>query len=174
MDGRTDYFEFVLEYLEAEDGDRSYSNLLWQLYNIEFVALIDMDRNRIANALYLRDRICEDEGIRYVGDGFCSALDILIHLADRMAFNLDRLDEEESGLKCYFWELIENFGFTDFDDSVWNCEVKDEVFEVVNQWIERKYDASGKNTPFPKRHRAKNFRHLELWDQMQMYMEENY
>lgn len=174
MDGRTDYFEFILDYLEAEDGDRSYSNLLWSLYNIKFVALIDMDKNRVANALYLRDRICEDEGIQYVGDGFCSTLDILIHLADRMAFNLDGLNEEESGLKCYFWELIENFGFTDFDDSVWNCGVEEEVFEIVNRWIERKYGTKSGHIPFPNCHTIKNYHHLELWDQMQIYIEEHY
>lgn len=174
MDGRNDYYEFILDYLKAEDGDRYYSNLLWSLYNIEFVALIDMDKNRIANALYLRDKICEDEGIRYIGDGFCSVLDILIHLANRMAFNLDGLNEKESGLKCYFWEMIENFGFTDFDDSAWNYEVELDVVETVNRWIDRKYDADGSRTPFPKRNKTRNFLEQELWDQMQMYIEENY
>lgn len=172
---RTDYFEYILEYLagDGEGDEPSYSNLLWILYNYEFHVVVDMDFNRVKNALYLRDHLAEEAGLNIIDDDFCSVLDILVHLADRMAFNVDRLSERENGLRCYFWEMIENFGFEECTDGNKNWS-EEEVLEVLDDWVCRKYDENGCNTPYPIRHKMKKYQKMELWDQMQIYIEENY
>lgn len=172
---RTDYFEYILEYLagDGEGDEPSYSQLLWILYNYEFRVVVDMDYNRVKNALYLRDHLAEEAGLRTIGDDYCSVLDILVHLADRMAFNVDRLSERETGLRCYFWEMIENFGFEECTDGDKNWD-GEEVMGVLDRWIYRKYDEKGCDTPYPIRHRVKKYQKMELWDQMQIYIEENY
>lgn len=172
---RTDYFEYILEYLAGDgEGDGpSYSQLLWILYNYEFRVVVDMDYNRVKNALYLRDHLAEEAGLNIIEDDFCSVLDILVHLADRMAFNVDRLSERETGLRCYFWEMIENFGFEECTDGDKNW-AEEEVLVVLDDWVDRNYNENGSDTPYPIRHRVKKYQKMELWDQMQIYIEENY
>lgn len=172
---RTDYFEYILEYLagDGEGDEPSYSQLLWILYNYEFRVVVDMDYNRVKNALYLRDHLAEEVGLNIIENDFCSVLDILVHLADRMAFNVDRLSEHETGLRCYFWEMIENFGFEECTDGDKNW-AEEEVLVVLDDWVDRNYDKNGSDTPFPIRHRVKKYQKMELWDQMQIYIEENY
>lgn len=172
---RTDYFEYILEYLagDGEGDEPSYSQLLWILYNYEFRVVVDMDYNRVKNALYLRDHLAEEAGLRTIGDDYCSVLDILVHLADRMAFNVDRLSERETGLRCYFWEMIENFGFEECTDGDKNWS-EEEVLVVLDDWVDRNYNENGNDTPYPIRHRVKKYQKMELWDQMQIYIEENY
>lgn len=172
---REEYFEYILEYLEGDcEGDvGGYGRLLDILFNYEFEPIVKMDSNRVKNALCLRDHLAEEAGLRVIADDYCSVLDILVHLADRMAFNLDQLSEHETGLRCYFWEMIENFGFGECTDEREDWDPMD-VLKVLDAWIERKYDASGRNTPYPIRHKVRNYRKTELWDQMQIYIEENY
>lgn len=172
---RSDYFEYIIEYLNGDgEGDEpSYRELLSILFDYEFRVVIEMDHNRVKNALYLRDHIAEEAGLSVIDDDYCSVLDILVHLADRIAFNVDRLSEHETGLRCYFWEMIENFGFgecTDEDDK-WPI---DYVWGILDRWIYRNYDDNGSGTPFPICHRVSKFSKFELWDQMQIYIEENY
>lgn len=172
---RTDYFEYILEYLagDGEGDEPSYSQLLWILYNYEFRVVVDMDYNRVKNALYLRDHLAEEAGLNIIENDFCSVLDILVHLADRMAFNVDRLSERETGLRCYFWEMIENFGFEECTDGDKNWS-EEGVLEVLNRWVCRKYDKNGSETPFPICNSVSKYDKFELWDQMQIYIEENY
>lgn len=172
---REEYFEYILEYLSGDrEGDSpSYHKFFGILYNYEFEVVIDMDYNRVKNALYLRDHLAEEAGLDVISDDFCSVLDILVHLADRMAFNLDRLSENETGLRCYFWEMIENFGFencTD-DNDYWSINY---VLEILDRWVYRKYDENGSDTPFPICNSVSKYNRFELWDQMQIYIEENY
>lgn len=172
---RNDYFEYILEYLDGdgEGNSSSYCQLLDILFNYEFKIIVEMDYNRVKNALYLRDYLAEEADLEVIDDDYCSVLDILVHLADRMAFNVDCLNEHETGLKCYFWEMIENFGFEECTDENKNwSEVG--VFEVLDRWVCRKYDDKGSNTPYPIRHKMQKYQKMELWDQMQIYIEENY
>lgn len=170
-----DYFDYIFDYLsDCGVGDEySYRELLWILWTTEFRVLVPMDENRVKNALYLREHLAEEAGLGDIDDNFCSVLDILVHLADKMAFNLDHLEEKETGLRCYFWEMIENFGFGECFDggSDWDVE---EILGVLDRWMEREYGTFGNETPYPIRHRVRNYRKLELWDQMQIYIEENY
>lgn len=172
---RTEYFEYILEYLsgDGKDDEPSYSRLLWIMYNYEFDPIVEMDSNRVKNALYLRDHICEEVSLPIIKDDFCSVLDILVHLADRMAFNLDALGESDSGLRCYFWEMIENFGFCECSDNnrYWSDEW---VLSVLKRFVERRYDNNACDTPFPNCHNVTKYYKFELWDQMQLYIEEHY
>ena len=153
--------------------NQNIMQLLWILYNYEFRVVVDMDYNRVKNALYLRDHLTEEAGLNIIENDFCSVLDILVHLADRMAFNVDRLSERETGLRCYFWEMIENFGFEECTDGDKNW-AEEEVLVVLDDWVDRNYDENGSDTPYPIRHRVKKYQKMELWDQMQIYIEENY
>lgn len=172
---RSEYFEYIMEYLNGDgEGDEpSYRELLKILYGFEFKVVVEMDYNRVKNALYLRDHLAEEAGLDAIDDDYCSVLDILVHLADRMAFNVDRLSEHETGLRCYFWEMIENFGFGECTDADEDWDVEG-VADVLDRWINRKYDNNGTDTPFPICHRVSKFSKFELWDQMQIYIEENY
>lgn len=172
---RSDYFEYIIEYLSGDGwGDEpSYRELLSILYKYEFKVVVEMDHNRVKNALYLRDHLAEEAGLDIISDDYCSVLDILMHLADRIAFNVDRLGEHETGLRCYFWEMIENFGFRECTDENKNWDVE-EVMDDLDRWIYRNYGDNGNCTPFPICHTVSKYNKFELWDQMQIYIEENY
>lgn len=178
-----EYFDFLLSFLDESDGDLpsifDSHHLLSKLHRTEFRYSDMMDRNRDMDGREWRNR--------YGGElppAFrkrpASVLEVLLGLADRMAFELD----DEEGIAPYFWEMIENLGinYTDYQFDNRGKTLDRKVDKTVQRWMSRQYDSHGLGGIFPlesvpefyESDEFQNQNRLELWYQMQLYLAENY
>nr|FAA03434.1 MAG TPA: hypothetical protein [Siphovirus LN-2020-2] len=178
-----EYFDFLLSFLDEGDEELpsifDSHHLLWKLHHIEFRYSAMMDRNRDMDGREWRNRYGGKLSPAFRKSP-ASVLEVLLGLADRIAFELD----DEEGLDPYFWEMIENLGINyadyQFDNSGNALDRK--VDKTVQRWMSRQYDSHGRGGIFPlesvpefyESDEFQNQNRLELWYQMQLYLAENY
>lgn len=69
----------------------------------------------------------------------------------------------------WFWIMMENMGLTRYDDEHFDV---DDVNRIVDIWLERRFGSDGMGSPFPLQHPFEDQRQIELWQQMQNYVNE--
>lgn len=165
--------ELYLEWLYAQvytEGN-SYWGLMHLLYEKEFVWIIANDDNRIADGLDLRVEFMHSMGnplehdLR-MGRG-CSALEVLIGLSRRLSFLA------EGDPAHWAWRLLENLGLREMLDPL-SVEDKEQVDHILETLIWRNYGADGSGGFFPLAWPEADQRRIELWYQMNAYVEELY
>lgn len=165
------YFKWLCDKVYTEGYTRiTYRKLLRKLFKTPFVVVIDNDRNRAEDGIYLRyhfsvetDSSEEDIDIREA-----SVLEVLIALAIRCEEEFMSEDEGRTGL--WFWEMISNIGLSDFDDNNYEDGSIDIVLE---KFMYRDYDKDGTGCAFRINKRI-NLENVELWYQLQYYLTEAY
>lgn len=161
---------------------RGYENLFELLQNIEFTWLIERDENRAGDGLELRDDYefsidITDSDNLLVEDFMncpCSVLEMLIGLAIRV-------DEEYLGDPAdphpedFFWEMIKNLDLDCFTNRILQKRSNVDVLQArIRIWLKRRFAKNGLGSPFPVYNDDRNQRDLEIWDQMNSYINENY
>jgi len=136
------------------------------------------DDNRIGDGKDLRTKYCSENHILPTDEIYeagASVLEVLIGLADRMD---DQLYEPfvDSRSSVWFWEFISNLGLAGFKDDMWYGKRSEGVtLEVLETWMDRKYDKSGIGGIFPLLEpNQSDQRKVELWYQLMAYLDENY
>ena len=178
-----EYFDFLVSFLGEDENPLpsmfdSYF-LLMKLYRTEFRYSAMMDRNRDMDGREWRNRYGGKLSPAFRKSP-ASVLEVLLGLADRMAFELD----DEEGLDQYFWEMIENLriNYTDYQFDNSGTALDRKVDKTVQKWMSRQYDSHGRGGIFPlesvpefyESDEFQNQNRLELWYQMQLYLAENY
>ena len=177
-----EYYDFLLSLLEEDENQlpsvSSSYHLLWKLHHTEFRYSAMMDRNRDMDGREWRNRYGGELSPAFLKCP-ASVLEVLLGLADRMAFELD----DEAGITQYFWEMLENLGinFTDYEFAE-GIATDRQVDKTLHRWMSRQYDDYGRGGVFPLRfvpefdgsNEFQNQNRLELWYQMQLYLAENY
>lgn len=176
------YFDFLLSFLDEDENMLpsmfdSY-HLLWKLHHTEFRYSAMMDRNRDMDGREWRNRYGGELPPAFLKRP-ASVLEVLLGLADRMAFELD----DEEGIAAYFWEMLNNLGiaYADYDFEL-DASLDRKVDKAINRWMSRQYDSHGRGGVFPlefvpefyESDEFHNQNRLELWYQMQLYLAENY
>lgn len=161
-----EYFDYLISqfHIPAAYQDRDYSGLFGCLHNKEFVWVIPNDDNRIEDAKDLR-REFWGEGHWLPRKGV-SILEVIVALSRRLEFNAGGNQE------TWAWKLIRNLKL----DRCWNplTERKIEKIEdILNAVIWRTYEPDGKGGFFPLRQSREDQREVELWYQMQAYINEH-
>lgn len=151
---RSDYFYFLSDLI---GGSSKNEDLLYNLYSVPFHYAIDLDWNRAAAGLNLRDRFAYLGGVNdNVGPSKdASVLEVLIGLSLNMA---NQTGEEPAK---WFWEMVSNLHLT-----------TNHFKETLQIWMNRKFSYDGSGSPFPLRHPVKDQRQLQIWDQMACYLNE--
>jgi hypothetical protein len=143
----------------------TFWGLLRQLYKIEFTWVIPEDERRATDGCELRVRWAHETHStpdhEWLNLG-CSFLEMLIALAERAAFQT----EEET--QRWFWEFIDNLGFSNFHDK--SRFSHNFVTRRVGVVCERLYDHMGNGGLFPLRNPKKDQRRVELWYQLSEYI----
>lgn len=157
------YFQSLCRMIKEHLHRPKYGDLCYWLFNEGFYAYIPNDDNRVADGLKLRN----DFGID-LGEEPCSVLEMLIGLAERMDYELfdtvagKRVDR-------WFWMLIENL---DFDYVEFGKEASERNNDILRRFINRRYGRNGEGGAFPLRKSRTDQRKVELWYQMQAYIQE--
>lgn len=172
----TRYFMWLYSIVKKEEYV-SYRKMIRVLHGIPFIWSVPNDDNRAGDGLALRERYCDIRNLEVSPDLFeepASVLEVLIALAQRMDLQL-----YEPGLgsrwSIWFWEFIGNLKLNQYSDNQWGRGCEQEVRDIVDIFLNRKYDALGVGGIFPLRRGAnKDQRLVELWYQMMAYFDENY
>ena len=171
------YFEWLLSHIY--DGlypeSISYYKLLSYLHSREFTFLIDRDHNRAVDGVYLRYRFMQEENISQnsITDNFlvspCSVLEMMTALALRCEETI--MDDPHYGnrTKTWFWGMIVSLGLGDQYDDNFDY---DKVSKIITKFLNREYAANGKGGLFTTRHRNQDMREVEIWYQLQYYLDE--
>lgn len=160
------YLNYLIELVRREDED--YIFLLEVLWRKEFYSLVNNDDNRAKDGIILRSEAGFDDNL--VDFGPCRCLEMLIYLAKRCEFELYN-GEITACFRDIFWELISNLGLEKYSKRGWKgTNVYFEIDEILNIWLERRYDEDGKGNIFPLKDPIKDQKTVEIWYQMQSYL----
>lgn len=181
------YFEWLLKKACVTDDENGYSYICAILHEILFYPLVDMDENRWFEARRYRWDYASERGYSEVWQqdemanqideiiGGCTALELLISLAERMHFETQDGPYEAPTGK-WFEELIGNIGLETYTNRELNEneEAYFEADEKIQRMIFRQYRASGQGGLFPLRAPRQDQRGVELAIQLNDYLAENY
>lgn len=153
--------------IRQRDPSKTHWILLRQLYQREFVWLIQNDDNRAADGRALRrEFVNEKRGIHVDPewlDHGCNMLEMLIGISKRLSFVNGDYESRE-----WFWQMIENLGLFEYNDSAPIPESK--INWVLTRVLLRIYDSDGRGGLFPLRRAVGDQRRVELWYQMNEYL----
>ena len=159
----------------VNDRTNDYTQLLRELYSIEFYALVNYDEDRGKDGLMLREEWAE--GSRFKGSldfGVANVLEVLIGIAKRMEFQLfgSRYCDDWDYVDI-FWDLIDNLGLGHVFGDV-SRDVFDEISQNVTHFLNREYFRHKKGNIFVFENSPKNLQNLNIWSQMAIYMREKW
>lgn len=156
--------------------------LFKNLHNIKFTYLLDRDENREADGIDLRNdfEIPQKYNVE-IDEAFyahwCSVLEMLIGLGIRVD-NEYIGDPSEPHPEEFIMEMLENLELDDYYNFVFEsanyASEEAKVRKIVKRWLDRRFDCCGNMSPFPVNSDKRDQRELEIWDQMNSYVYENY
>ncbi len=170
-----EYFKWLCDLVHISGPD-SYLILGKELFKTSFYSLVNNDNNREADGKRLRKDFLDEENYLDSGalDGPCSVLEMLIALSIRIEKELYKLDEDNKCIE-YFWMLISNLGLDQLDDEHYVEKNGDLIFNhVMDIFLNRKYNRKGLGGLFPLKNTKNDQRKIEIWYQMQEYLNENF
>lgn len=168
------YFHWLIDLLGDEYLGLNYTKLLYALFKKEFIWSIDWDENRAKDGLGLRRIFTKEFRISAENDSFwpfsgCSVLEMMVAMArrcdDELIYNPDKGDQTGH----VFWVMIENLGLDIYDDFGF---FEDEVNEILERFLNRKYDSVGEGNLF--RLLRSDPRKIDLWLQLNLYLREHF
>lgn len=173
------YYKWLASLVNSDGRGDDYVYLLEQLHLTIFsedtAVLIPNDSNRIVDGIGLRERYCQRYRVKNCDKLFensCTVLELMVGLATRM--------EDQFGIKdriSWFWELIANLELTSFDDESYkerNSKSYESVEKILKKFLMRRYFKNGSGGLFPLLYPSEDQRKIEIWYQMNAYLNENY
>ena len=170
------YFRWLCKRIHKKSQAVQYRKLLELLNDREFYWSIRNDENRMEDGLRLRE-IYARTHLSFLPPGReipCSLLEMIIGVSGRME---DILFDPKKGNRTpeWFWEMIANLGLDQFHDgNFYEARNNGVIDYILNQFVNRTYDRFGHGSLFPSKKPTKHLAKVEIWYQMQAYLDENY
>lgn len=170
---RYGYKEWILKKIQIDHIDDWLFDIL---HGTHFIYSVERDRHRYTDGISLRNNYFKNrESLKPMNfdDIPCSCLEMLAALAIR-------IDDEWLGNpnnprpEIIFLKMLENIGLKEGIEK--SRENEERIKRLLMRWLGRCFDRDGQmSTIFPsKRNRNYYFRDMEIWDQMQLYISENF
>lgn len=172
----TEYMNWLIDAVNDREGE-DYYRLLKYLYKKEFYSLVEYDQNRAEDGVALRGIWQEANGLsnEEVDFGVAKVLEVLIGIVKRIRHEIYGSKWAETmGDSDIFWVLLGNLGLERFSDKEIESTRIEQLDSIVEVWLERRYNRNGLGGIFCVFRATANFRKLELWDQMGIYIRENW
>nr|DAI86297.1 MAG TPA: hypothetical protein [Caudoviricetes sp.] len=168
---KNSYFEWMVDLVCGNrfSKDISYRKLLTLLHIIEFRYSVPRDENRARDGVNLRYRYSFVNGYDDLSefiDGPCSVLEMMVSLAIECE-NIMNDPAYGDRTAQWFWGMITNLGLGDMYDKNFD---KKEATDRINQFLDRDYSPDGKGGLFTARNSHRDMRKLEIWYQMQEFL----
>lgn len=170
------YFRWLVGLINRR-SDNTYNKLLEKLSETEFYWSVPNDDNRVEDGLKLRDIFMRKHDT-FVPDFDkipCSVLEMMIGLAQRMEDILTDPSKDDRTAE-WFWEMVANLELGVFTDKNYRQVSRDtDIDKILTTFLARTYNRKGEGSLFPlARNSGKNLPKVEIWYQMQYYLDENY
>lgn len=175
-----DYFNWLCENVNRRNGLDDNLILLRQLHNIEFYGIVPNDENRAVDGKNLRKVFStvkgyNDDLLDLIYRNPCSMFEMMIGMAHRMDYSLQDRRHQNNGIEKWFWILVDNLGLEPFYKNDKNGENKFESNKrIIEDFLERRYYENGRGGLFPLKNPKEDQTKVELWYQMEFYLQENY
>ena len=150
-----------------------YDEMLWKLFNIDFVWLLEMDSNRALDALNLRYEyvhVCNGQLCPEFEQKDASVLEVLIALANNWEHEITYDFRIGDRTAQWFWLMLKNLELIRYPNWAYDEE---KVAKIVNIWIFREFQKNGKGSPFPVKSGKGDQKKVEIWYQLQQFVLEN-
>jgi hypothetical protein len=167
------YFNWLCAKVIKIRYNRTSSTTYWRLFrtlhNTEYIWLVSMDDNRLADGKHLRREFIRETGIdddlewREITP--CSLFEMLIAFSIRCEFQASDLI---GNAQHWFWKFIYNLGLTEANDA--SDITEEQIGEVLHRFIWRTYDYSGKGGIFPLDDPRQDQRKVEVFYQLFDYL----
>lgn len=159
------YLDWLYSQIERPD-DPAYFEMLDHMFKTKFDWFIPNDNNRAQDGVDLRNRFIFERSTGRPDRSWlsedCSFLEMVIALANRLAFQIDE------SLPNAFWHILRNIGIDDsFCDELIDHQVLEDILYTV---IWRNYEEDGSGGFFPLEDYSKDQREVELLYQMYAYV----
>ena len=159
------YFNKLMKII---DGN-GYECLMKKLYSIPFYSDIAHDKNLIDKVIDFRWEI------GYVGVDKPSVFEVLVMLSMDIERNIMHKTEAGNRTSSWFWAMLCNLGFQDFDDECYDDYADECIDEGVDILLERTYDRDGNNGGlFIIERPEQDLRRVPLWTQACWWLREKY
>ncbi len=155
----------------------SYQKLLLYLNEIDFDYSIPMDDNRASDGIDLRYRFGYEMDINdsvvacFLDNKPCSVLEMMVALSLRCEENIMLDPEFGNRIGEWFWEMIDSLGLSDMTDDNFDSEYVD---EVIFDFMNHNYSRNGKGGLFTVKNCKFDMRTIEIWQQMNAYLNSIY
>lgn len=164
------YFDWLLELVEV-DRHRELCRIMFEK---EFLVVVEMDHNRVSDALQMRQEFIEEtadivEGLDLYMNKPVSVLEILVVLSVKMC---DITGEPE---KSCFDIMISNLDLYRYgDEYAFSGRELYEIDKILTDFVNRNITKKGHGGIFPLKKGRKDQTKRELWYQMHDYLTENF
>ena len=164
MARESDYYIWLLN---LTGNRRDYRLLLKQLDDTEYTWIFALDADRAAGGINLRGKYAYEASANEddVRTGPCSVLEMLVSMAMHME------DQLGCDTETWFWQLIGNLCLDQFNDFEYDSRG---VEYLINTWLHRDYGKNGAGSLFPLNDYPGDCRNLDIWSQMNAWINENY
>lgn len=176
---RIAYFQALNRFL-TDHLEKDYTALLSLLFNREYTWSIQMDETRAAYVKIARDEYLStlnlgtDEKIHWSEslDVPPTVLEVLVMLAKQMedAFGYAR----EKDIPNWFWMMLKNLHISKYDDSILGTKEANIINDKLDIWLYREFEPNGHGSPFPLHRMCQDQRQVDLWQQANLYVTENF
>lgn len=171
-----EYFDWMLQLVcdKRYSKGLSYQKLLNRLHDIEFQYILPMDGNRAEDGIDLRYRFGYEKSYddhmiaAYLDNRPCSVLEMLIALASRCEEQIMNNPDLGNRTGQWFWGMIENLGLLTMTDSRFDAERTDNAIFI---FMDRKYKRNGSGGLFTVERCNIDMRTVEIWYQMNWYID---
>jgi hypothetical protein len=160
-----EYFEWLISQVKIPNN-RTYYDMFSRMYDLEFVWMIPNDDNRVQDGLDLRGEFSNGIRRRLNGKGV-SILEILVSLSRRVSFIAG------GDAPTWAWRLLKNLRLTKISDPLTDEKIN-KLDEILYNLVWRAYDSSGHGGFFPLKNPIEDQTKVELWYQMNAYVNEMY
>lgn len=169
-----EYFIWLCSKIRLYEEHVDYTLLIGELYQIPYTVMpgytVDEIRVRKTEELYTEFVIATGI-VSSFNRPFVSVLEVLISLAEGIEESVMRDSEFGDRTPCWFWDMVSNLGLLAYDDFHFDLY---SVREIIRIFVERRYSRNGRGSiAYTTRH-TKDFRKLDIWQQLSIYFSEKY
>lgn len=169
-----DYLDWMITFVcnDHFSEEISFRKMLEYLHNTEFTWSMKDDKNRAGDGVNLRRRFSKDVGYEYnyflpYLDEPCSILEMILALALRCEETIMLDPHKGDRTTQWFWGMINNLGLGGFTDARYD---EKKVKEIVDIFLNREYEPSGRGGLFTVRNCEYDMRDVEIWRQLCYYL----
>lgn len=163
----------------------TYFRLANKLMYTTFRPIVPHDINRATDGINLRTWFAQShsafDNYTVLDDPNCSMLEMLIAFAQRIDRDIMQGPDDPDRSIDWFWLMLGNCGLSVYNDEKFmqydttNVSIDMVVAELIDNVNSRNYDWRGVGGLFPvKDHKRGDYKTVELWYQMQDFLNENY